>query len=134
MTTSVASRMRLGSILSTASAVGFLATAGLHGTGYAAVTSVARQGPEDLHALVPMLWVAFSADLVVIGVIVLVVSWWRSAASSLVLTAAGFMPAIAASLQIVYLGFVPPTAILIALAVVTWVAAMATRGHSESPA
>jgi hypothetical protein len=130
----MAQRKRLGSILGTASAVGFLATAGLHGTGYAAVSGVAREGPEDLHTLVPMLWVAFSADLVVIGVIVLVVAWWRNTASSLVLIAAGCMPAIAAGLQIAYLGFVPPTAILIALAVLTWAAAIAMRGHSESPA
>ncbi len=120
-------RTRLGSILGTASALGFMATAGLHATGYAAVSGVAREGPEDLHTLVPALWLSFSSDLVVTGVIVLVAVWWRGAASSLVLAAAGLIPAVAAGLQIAYLGFIPPTAILMALAVLTWAAAIAVR-------
>ncbi|MDH3292163.1 MAG: hypothetical protein OEO20_11005 [Gemmatimonadota bacterium] len=120
----MANRKRLGSILGACSALGFVLTAGLHATGYRSVTDLARQGPEDLRTLVPALWVSFSTDLVVTGLIVLVVVWRRSTASSLVLTIAGFIPAIAAGLQIAYLGFIPPTAILIALALVTWAAAM----------
>jgi hypothetical protein len=120
----VANRKRLGSILGACSALGFVLTAGLHATGYPAVTDLARQGPEDLRALVPVLWVAFSTDLVVTGLIVLVVVWRRSRASRLVLTIAGFIPAIAAGLQIAYLGFIPPTVILIALAIVTWASAI----------
>lgn len=123
---------RLGSILGIGSALGFLATAGLHATGYSSITGLARQAPEDLRSLMPLLWVSFSVDLVVLGLIVLVAAWRPSRMSGFVLALAGFVPAIAAGLQVAYLGFIPPTAILIVLALATWAAAITLRTGIDS--
>ena len=63
----MAGRKRLGSVLGVGSALGFLATAGLHATGYSSIGALARQAPEDLRSLVPLLWISFSVDLAVLG-------------------------------------------------------------------
>jgi len=118
---------RVGRILGACSGLGFILTAGLHATGYSTVNTLSLQVPEDLRALIAMLWLAFSADLVVAGVIVLAAVRFFTALSGPVLAVAGFLPAFAACLQVAYLGFIGPTAILAALAVSTWASAWALR-------
>jgi predicted anti-sigma-YlaC factor YlaD len=118
---------RLRSVLGIGSAFGFLATAGLHMTGYSSIVDLARQAPEDVRSLMPPLWVSFSVDLVVLGLIVLVAVWHPSRMSGFVVALAGLVPAIAAGLQVAYLGFIPPTAILVVLALTTWAAANTFR-------
>lgn len=56
-------RRTAGRWLAGVAAVGYLTTAGLHSTGLDSVTALARQGPADLAAAVPMLWIGFSLDL-----------------------------------------------------------------------
>ena len=125
-------RAQLGSLLTGLAGAGFLGTAALHGTGYDSVTQLAAQGPAELQALMPALWVAFSLDLVVIGLILAVVARRPIPRDRLLLAVAAFSPVGAALLQIRFLGFIPPSAILLALGAFTLTAAVvvppATRG------
>lgn len=116
-------RRRLGRALTLAAALSFVATAGIHLTGYDSVTALASEGPADLAALVPALWLAFSLDLAVIGLILGVVAIRLAAGGRLILVVAALCPLGAAGLQLRFLGFIPPTAILLAVAGLTLVAA-----------
>jgi hypothetical protein len=126
-------RARLGSILAALAAVGYLATAWLHSTGYDSVTELAAAGPSDLAALAPALWLVFSLDLVILGLIVAVTAWRPTGPARLVLLVAAFGPLGAAALQLRYLGFIPPTAILLVLGALTLVAAAVTEAHPATP-
>ena len=88
-------------------------------------------GPERSLPLVQLLWVSFSAAFVVVGVIVLVTIRRFTPLSRWVVLVAGFLPAINAALQVAYVGFVWPTAILVTLTFVTWAAAIAQRGQTN---
>ncbi len=117
-------RAQLGSLLTGLVGAGFLGTAALHGTGYDAVTRLAAEGPTELQALVPALWVVFSLDLVVIGLMLAVVARRPMPRDRLLLAVAAFCPIGAALLQIRFLGFIPPSAILLALGAFTLTAAV----------
>lgn len=107
--------------------MGYLATAALHLTGYGSVAELAGDVPSGLGPLIPGLWLMFSLDLAVLGLIVAVVAWHRPQASRWILVIAGLQPLGAASVQLRYIGFVPPTALLLALACVTLAAAALLR-------
>jgi len=109
------SRQRIGFVLAVFTAVGFVATAGLHFTGYDSVSALARQAPGDLGVLVPALWLAFSLDLTVIGLIVAVATGRAEANSRAILAVAALCPLGAAALQLRFIGFIPPTAVLLVL-------------------
>jgi hypothetical protein len=116
------SRRRIGTSLTVAAAVAFIATAGLHATGYDSVTALAEQAAGDLASLVPMLWLGFSVDLVVLGLVIGAVAL-RGAGGRLILTFTALCPLAAAGLQVRFLGFIAPTAILLAVTVLTLAAA-----------
>lgn len=116
-------RENLGRIFAWAAAAGFVGTAVLHGTGYRAVATLAAGSPGGLDALVPAMWLAFSLDLAVVGLIIAVVAWKRSRDGGLILALGSLCPFGAAVLQIVFLGFIPPTAILLVVGGVTLAAA-----------
>lgn len=118
-------RRRPGRLLAGLSAAGLLATAGLHATGLGGVAELARAGPSDLAPLVPALWLSFSFDLVVVGAIVAAVAWRPTRVGPVVLAIAAVAPLAAAGLQLRFIGFVPPTAILLALGALTLAAAFA---------
>jgi hypothetical protein len=120
--------VKRGRILAAATSVGFFAVAALHGSGYAGISRMASGAGDDLRVLVPMLWVSFSVDLTVLGLIVAVAALRPNRALRIPVALAGVVPAAAAVLQIVSMGFIPPTAILIALAVLTWTAAVTLEG------
>ena len=123
-------RHRAGMVLTWIAAAGFLATAALHGSGYGPVNRLAEDGPAGLRALVPALWLAFSGDLVVLGLIVGAVACRPSTVGRIILVIASLCPAGVAALQLRFLGFVPPTAILLALGALTMVAAAVLPGAS----
>lgn len=127
-------RTRLGSILAGIAAAGFLGTAWLHSTGYDSVTELAAAGPDDLQALMPALWLVFSLDLAILGLIVAIVAWRPTGSVRLILLVAALGPIGAAALQLRFLGFVPPTAILLALGALTLAAAAVTDAHPAQPA
>jgi hypothetical protein len=103
---------RTARVLAALSAFGFFVGAGLHTSGYRGVVLLAQQGPSGLAALVSALWLAFTAGMVVLGIIIMLVALGRvSGARGVLLTAAGF-PLATAALQLKFLGFIPPVAIL----------------------
>lgn len=118
-------------VLAGIAAAGFFATAALHATGHGAVTAMAAE-TQSLAALVPALWLGFSADLVVLGLIVAAVAWRPIPGGRAVLAIASLAPLAAAGLQVRYLGFIPPTLLLLALGLLTLVAgAVWTRAGEE---
>ena len=117
-------RKRVASILTWIAAAGYLGTAALHSTGYEAITRFARQGPEELRALAPALWLGFSFDLVVLGLVVAVIAARPSKTGRVILGIAALCPISAAGLQVMFLGFIPPTALLLAVGGMTLVAAV----------
>ena len=126
-------RRRAGTIISGLAAIGFLGTAALHSTGYASVLKAAGQVPEAVRPLIPMLWLAFAFDLVILGLVVGVVAARPVGPARLILGIAAVAPLAAAALQVRFVGFIPPTAILIALAVTTLVgAAVLPSGKGDS--
>lgn len=105
-------RRRIGSMIGGVAAMGFIATAVLHSTGFRAVTRLSQTAAAELRALVPALWLVFSFDLVILGLIVAVVTFRPSAPGRIIVATAALCPIGAACLQLWFLGFVPPTAIL----------------------
>jgi hypothetical protein len=116
------SRDRIGSGLLLVAGLGFLITAGLHLTGFDSVLRLVSDVPDDLKALGPALWLSFSLDYVVLG-LVLLAAWLGATPSRLVVAAVAIAPIGAAWLQVQFLGFIPPTVILIVLGVLTFAAA-----------
>lgn len=125
-------RQKAGSIIAAVASVGFIATAALHSTGYKSVTQLAMRSPAELQALVPALWLAFALDLTVVGLIVGVVALRPGATGRLILGMGAACPLSAAGLQLWFLGFIPPTGILLGIGGLTLVAAgILPRGGDE---
>ena len=116
-------RQTSGSIIAGIAAVGFLATAGLHATGYKMISSLAKQAPEALQAFAPALWLAISLDLVILGLIVGVVAFRPNGVGRVILIIAAMCPIGVAGLQLIFLGFIPPTALLLGIGALTLTAA-----------
>lgn len=106
-------RPKVGSIIAGLAAIGFLGTAALHSSGYTSVVNAAGQAPEAVRPLIPMLWLALSFDFIVLGLVVGVVAARPTGPARLILGIAAVAPIAAAVLQIRFIGFIPPTAILI---------------------
>ncbi len=116
-------RQRAGSIIAAVAAIGFIGTAALHSTGYDSISQLSVGTPHKLQILIPALWLAFSLDLTVLGLIVAVISWQHPPGSRLILAIAALCPIGAALLQIRFLGFIPPTGILLGVGGIALVAA-----------
>lgn len=116
-------RKKAGSLIAGVAAASFLGTAALHSTGYDTISQLAEQAPADLAALAPALWLAFSFDLSVVGLIVAVIAIRPSTPGRLVLVVAAISPLSAAALQLWFIGFMPPTAILLIVVGLTIIAA-----------
>ncbi len=126
----MATRRKIASVLTAIAAVGFAATAALHSTGLDSVVGLAGRGPSELRALAPALWIMFSIDLLVLSLILGAMAIWPSAKSRFVVAFAGLCPLGAAVLQLVYIGFIPPTAILLGIAALSFVAAALDPGRA----
>jgi hypothetical protein len=114
----------------------FVLTARLHWTGLSTVVELASSAPRPLPELAPALWIAFSIDLVVLGLIAAVVSYRPGAATVPVLALASICPLGAAGLQMKFLGFMPPTAILLGVGAASLVLAYLAKradpgGHDD---
>jgi len=106
-------RYAIGRAVTGAAAAGFIATAWIHSTGFDSVRALALDGPGELTVLMPALWLAFSFDLVVLGLILAVQAFRPSPTSRWVAGIASVCPFGAAGLQLGFIGFIPPTAILL---------------------
>jgi hypothetical protein len=102
---------------------GFLGTAGLHSTGYGSVSRLAADVPGVMGQVMPALWLIFSIDLAVLGLIVGVLAFRKNDVARPILVIAAACPLSAAGLQIRFIGFIPPTALLICLGALAVVAA-----------
>jgi len=111
----------------------FVATAAIHHTGFAGVSAMAAETGGDVAILMPMLWLFFSLDLVILGAVALVIARKPSAHHGTILMLLALVPAVAAALQLVSIGFIPPTAILIVDALVAMAAGAAMRWGNYSP-
>jgi len=126
-------RNHTGRIVAGVAAAGFITTAAWHATGYTTVTRLAEQAPDDLRPLIPALWLAISIDLTIAGLIVAIVAVRPTPVGRIIVAIAAMMPLAIAGLQMAYLGFIPPTVLLLldgALAL----AAAATLTGGDGPA
>ena len=114
-------------MLTGAASLSFFLTAALHGSGYASVAAAAESVPGTIGQLIPALWLVFSSDLAVIGLIIAVLAFRPTPAARPILAIAALCPLAAASLQLVTIGFVPPTALLIAVGLLTLLSAVAAK-------
>ncbi|NIR49498.1 hypothetical protein GWO43_13405, partial [candidate division KSB1 bacterium] len=94
----VITRQKAGSIIAGIAAVGFLGTAALHSTGLDSITQIAGQSPTGLGSVAPALWLAFSFNLSVVGLIVAIIAFRPSTIGRLVLVVAALSPLSAATL------------------------------------
>jgi hypothetical protein len=118
-------------------ALGFLGTAALHATGYGSIVRAASGVPGMVGRLMPALWLVVSVDLTVLGAIVGVLALRPLGPARPILAIVAVCPLAAAALQLRFIGFIPPTALLIGLgglALATaaiWPAAAASRTAGE---
>jgi hypothetical protein len=110
----------------------FLGTAALHSTGYDSVVRLAKDVPGLMGRVMPGLWLSLSFDLTVLGLIVGILAWRPRDVARPILAIAGLCPLSAAGLQLRFIGFVPPTGILLVLGVLTWTTAAVWPGHFNS--
>ena len=127
-------RERLGRVLAGLAALGYVGTAALHSTGYSSVATLALDVPSDLGPLMPALWLVFSLDLTVLGLMVAVIAWRPGVMGRILLPLAALSPLGVAGLQLRFIGFVPPTAILLGVAGLTFTAAAVLPGPGIAPA
>jgi hypothetical protein len=122
------SKERLATITSSIGAGVMFATAGLHLSAYGSVTA---QAPADGRPLLAALWVACGISLMLTAVLVIAVTPLQTIRRRAILLIAALTPLSIAVLQIAYLGFLPPTAILLLDAAVIIVAGQ--LGHAQQP-
>jgi hypothetical protein len=105
-----------------------LGTAAWHQSGYTWVTTLAAQASPDVEPLMAALWVSFALTLVLTAGLVLVVARVGAPNRAAVLAIAALSPLGGAAVQLAYIGFMAPTALLLADALMILIAAAA--GHS----
>jgi hypothetical protein len=107
-------RQRLGNLLIYGTAGLLIVTGGMHLSVFGHINGIAQSAtPADVQALMPPLWLAIGVDLIATGIIVALVGLENSNGGRYVLFAAAICPWGVAVLQLIYLGFIPPTAILL---------------------
>jgi len=126
-------RRTVGSALAWLTAALFIATAAIHHTGFSGVSALAAETGGDVAILMPMLWLFFSIELVILGAVAAVIARRPSADHGTILMLLALVPGAAAVLQLVYIGFIPPTAILLFDALVAIAAGTALRWATHSP-
>jgi hypothetical protein len=124
---------RLARGLSIVLGLGLLVTALLHGSGLTQVRAAVANTSADLEALFPALWLAFAVHYLVLGALVLVATGPANGLSWRLLGIAAAAPLTDALLQVIYFGFIPPTAILLVVAALGLAAAAVSR-ESARPA
>jgi hypothetical protein len=107
------------------------ATAGFHFSGYGPVVA---QAPADLRPLVAALWVACGASLLISGLLTVAVTPLFIVRRRALLGIAAAIPLSIALLQIVYLGFLSPTALLLLDTLVLVAAGEIGRARQPIPA
>jgi hypothetical protein len=105
-------------------------TAGFH---FSAYPSVMAQAPAQLRSLMSALWIAGGSSLIISGLLAVAATPLFIVRRRALLGIAALTPASMAVLQIVYLGFLPPTALLLLDALVLVVAGALGRSGQPRP-
>jgi hypothetical protein len=106
------------------------ATAGVHLSAY---SSVVAQTPTDVRTLMAALWVAGGASLIIAALLAVAVTPLFIVRRRALLGIAALTPVSIAAVQISYLGFLPPTALLLLDAAVLVVAGELGCAHQARP-
>jgi hypothetical protein len=121
---------RTARVLRLAAGIGLLVIALLHGLGYLKVSPLAGAFGH-FEGLFRDLWLSFATHYLVLGCIVLLAAGRDTTGTRVLLGFAALVPLADALLQIVYVGFIPPTGILLGVAVLGFGAASQSRGSSS---
>lgn len=97
-------RQKTGSIIAGIAAMAFLGTAVLHSTGFDSISQLSEQAPTDLRAVAPALWLTFSFDLSVLGLIVAIIAFRPNIPRRLVMVVASLCPSKCCSFTIMVPG------------------------------
>lgn len=108
-------------------------TAALHYTGLGYITGLAADAPAELRPLVPLLWLSFSVNLLVLALLLAEIARDPMPAHRTMLILVTLGPLGGAALQIRYVGFIAPTAILLVDAAVVLAAAAVLSRTPGSP-
>jgi hypothetical protein len=106
-------------------------TAGFHLSAYGSVTA---RAPVDLRPLMGALWVAGGVSLILAALLVVAVTPVFIVRRRALLAIAALTPLSIAILQVAYLGFLPPTALLLVDTAVLLTAGQLGRRHQPVPA
>ena len=123
-------KSRAASVTAAVGAGLLFATAGLHQSAYSAVVG---QAPADLQPLMAALWVAVGTSLVIAALLAVAATPVFMVRRRALLGIAALIPLSIAALQIAYLGFLPPTGLLLLDAVVLLVAGELGREYQPRP-
>jgi len=126
-------RTRLTSILPFAAAGLLALTAVFHYSGLGYVRRLASEAGGDLTVIAPLLWVSFSVDLVALALVAAIIGSRPDSVHWLVPLCLALPPAAAAALQVQYVGFGLPTAVLILDAALLVATGAALRWRGRSP-
>ena len=107
------------------------ATAGFHLSVY---SSVVGQTPTDLRPLMAAAWVAGGASLIISALLAIAVTPLFTVRRRALLAIAALTPISIAAIQIAYLGFLLPTALLLLDAALLLVAGELGRAYQPRPA
>lgn len=104
--------------------------AGLHFSAYSAVVA---QAPTDVRPIMSALWVACGVSLIVAALLVVAVTPLFIVRRRALLGIAALIPVSIAAVQIAYLGFLPPTTLLLLDAALLLVAGELGRARQPRP-
>ena len=121
---------RLASLTASIGAGLVFATAGFH---FSAYGSVIAQTPADIRPLMAALWVAGGVSLILSALLVVAVTPMFIVRRRALLAIAALTPLSIAILQVVYLGFLPPTALLFLDTAVLLAAGELGRARQPAP-
>jgi hypothetical protein len=107
------------------------ATAGFHLSAY---STVVAQAPTDLRPLMSAMWVASGVSLIIAALLAIAASPLFIVRRRALLVIAALTPFSIAAVQIAYLGFLAPTALLIVDTAVLLVAGELGRAQQPRPA
>lgn len=124
---------RRASVLAGFAAAMLLLTAAFHATGLDSATRLAHQAGGQLAVVVPMLWVAFSIDLTALGLVAAIVARRPAWGHRPILLVLAVPPLAAAAMQVRFLGFILPTAVLLLDVGLLVAAAFSVRRPAEPP-
>lgn len=123
-------RQRVATVTASIGAGLLFGTAGFHLSAY---SSVVARAPTELRPLMAALWVAGGTSLIISALLAVAAAPLFIVRRRALLGIAALTPLSIAVLQIAYLGFLPPTALLLLDAAVLVVAGELGRAHQPLP-